>query len=64
MINSPISGNNVDATRNWWGTTNANTIANKVYDYADDPTKAIAALSPVLTEANNYDNTLDLSGRI
>ena len=27
------------------GTTDANTIADKVYDYADDPTKAIATVT-------------------
>ena len=39
---------NLDATNNWWGTTDDSEIQGKIYDWFDDSTKGIADYSPVL----------------
>ena len=41
---------NLDATNNYWGTTDENEIKNKIYDWFDDDTKGIVDYSPWLTE--------------
>ncbi|NOT06060.1 MAG: S8 family serine peptidase, partial [Anaerolineales bacterium] len=48
-INIP-NGTSVPVQNNWWGTTNAATIAGRIYDSNDDGTKATVNFAPVLTE--------------
>lgn len=39
----------VDATNNWWGTTDASAIGNKIFDSADDYNFGTVTFSPFLT---------------
>ncbi|MGQ9707199.1 MAG: hypothetical protein ACUVWP_09460 [bacterium] len=41
-----ISRSNVDATSNWWGTTNKDKIALKIYDYYDDHNYGVVDYQP------------------
>jgi len=41
--------NNVDATNNWWGTTNQSAISNTIYDYNQDFTLGQVTFTPFLT---------------
>jgi subtilisin family serine protease len=43
------SDNPIDATSNWWGTTDESTISTRIFDYNDDYTKGVAAFSPELS---------------
>ena len=38
----------LEATNNWWGTTDIPTIENTIYDNADSISSAIANISPIL----------------
>ena len=40
---------NMDATNNWWGTLNEDTIRNNIYDFFDDATLGIVDFIPYLT---------------
>ena len=40
---------NLDATSNWWGTTDSAEIADKIYDWFDDSTKGLVDYIPYLT---------------
>jgi len=42
---------NLDATNNWWGTTDEMEIGMTIYDYFADPTKAIVDFYPFLTSS-------------
>lgn len=42
----------VDATYNWWGTTDAEAIAQSIYDFEDDYNLAKVNFEPFLTEPN------------
>jgi len=39
----------VNATNNWWGTTNTTLISEKIYDYYDDYTRSVVYFTPILT---------------
>jgi hypothetical protein len=41
-----ISRTNEDATSNWWGTTDKDRIASKIYDYNDDHTYGLVDFQP------------------
>ena len=41
-------GGNLDAAYNWWGTTDASIIAEKIYDFEDDSSKGLVDYSPLL----------------
>lgn len=43
---------NVDATNNWWGTTDNNTISQKIYDYKNDFTLGKVNFVPFLSAPN------------
>jgi parallel beta-helix repeat protein len=49
--NNMSSGNNVTASNNWWGTTDQTSIASKIWDGNDDPTKGLITTAPVATTA-------------
>lgn len=42
-------GVNINATGNWWGTTDAGTIAAKIRDFYDDNTRGIVTYTPFAT---------------
>jgi hypothetical protein len=44
--------NNVNATYNWWGTTNQTAISNSIYDSKDDPSLGTVNFVPFLTAPN------------
>ncbi|MBT0159944.1 hypothetical protein G4O51_08160 [Candidatus Bathyarchaeota archaeon A05DMB-2] len=46
------TSNNVNATYNWWGTTNEQAISQSIYDYKQDFTLGIVSFVPFLTEPN------------
>lgn len=46
------TGNNLDATNNWWGTTDTNTISKTIHDYKNDYNLGNATFTPFLTEPN------------
>lgn len=43
---------NIDASNNWWGTTDRLAIDQKIYDYNDDLNLGKVTYTPFLTEAN------------
>jgi hypothetical protein len=44
--------NSINATYNWWGTTNTTTISESIYDFYDDFNLGKADFDPFLTEPN------------
>ncbi len=44
--------NNVNATYNWWGTTDASAINQAIYDYKDDFNLGTVTFAPFLTASN------------
>jgi parallel beta-helix repeat protein len=46
------SSSNVNATYNWWGTTDTQAINQTIHDFYDDFTKGVVTFVPLLTEAN------------
>jgi parallel beta-helix repeat protein len=46
---------NIDATNNWWGTTEVADIAEKIHDINDDPTLGTVLYEPFLTEPVDID---------
>jgi hypothetical protein len=51
--------NNIDATYNWWGTTDPQAISQKIYDYNDDFNLGTVTFSPFLTTENPAAPTQD-----
>jgi hypothetical protein len=47
--NVPFTVKNVNATRNWWGTTNKTLIETSIYDYYEDYNLSIILVEPLLT---------------
>jgi len=43
------TGNVIDATNNWWGTTNTDSIDARIWDYYDDITLGKVLYDPILT---------------
>lgn len=54
-----LAAQNITAQNNWWGTTNATEIANKIYDYYDNINYGIVDYSKGLV-SNSYTVTLSL----
>lgn len=54
-----LSASNISARNNWWGTTDATTIASKIYDYYDNINYGIVDFSTSLT-SNSYTITLQI----
>jgi len=54
------TGVDVDATSNWWGTTNMQTIENYIWDSTFEPYAGTLNLEPILTEPNQnaYPNSM------
>ncbi len=50
--NTSQGSSNIDATNNYWGTTNENEIKALIYDWFDDNSKGIVEYAPYLTEPN------------
>ena len=46
------TGRDVDATENYWGTTDTEQIANGIYDDSDDPNLGVVSFSPFLSAAD------------
>ena len=46
------SSNNLNATNNWWGTTNTQAISQSIHDFNDDSTLGKVEFVPFLTEPN------------
>jgi parallel beta-helix repeat protein len=46
------TGNNVDATSNWWGTTDTQTIENSIWDSTFEPYDGTVSINPILTAPN------------
>jgi hypothetical protein len=49
LVNTPV---NIDATYNWWGTTDASAINQSIYDYKKDFYLGTVNFTPFLTEPN------------
>jgi parallel beta-helix repeat protein len=49
VTNENTVGTNINATSNWWGTTDLDTIASHIWDNADDPGLGIVYDTPILT---------------
>jgi parallel beta-helix repeat protein len=49
---SPSSSINIDATNNWWGTTNQTAIGTSIYDKHDNPNLGTVNFVPYLTSLN------------
>ncbi|MGD6852613.1 MAG: hypothetical protein ACQCN6_11190 [Candidatus Bathyarchaeia archaeon] len=49
---NPDTAANIDASENWWGTTDFTIIDQKIYDYNDDFNLGKVTYTPVLTAAN------------
>ena len=47
------SSENLDATNNYWGTTNQTTIENSIYDHKNDPSLGTVNFTPFLTSPSN-----------
>lgn len=47
------TSDNIDATYNWWGTTDIQTIDATIHDLKDDSNLGTVVLNPMLTEPNN-----------
>jgi hypothetical protein len=50
-VESSVSGD-INATYNWWGTTNASAISQGIYDYYDDFNLGIVTYNPFLSAPN------------
>ncbi len=50
-INSAVP-NNINATYNWWGTTDTQAISQTIYDYYDNFNVGVVTYSPLLTAPN------------
>lgn len=59
-IHSTVSKNDIDATNNWWGTTDANAIDQSIYDSKNDFTLGTVNYSPFLSEANLEAPTINM----
>ncbi len=46
------TGNNVDATSNWWGTTDTQTIENSIWDSTFSSYDGTVTINPILTSPN------------
>jgi parallel beta-helix repeat protein len=46
------TGNNVDASSNWWGTTDTQTIENSIWDDTFEPYDGTVSINPILTSPN------------
>lgn len=51
-------GGNIDATYNWWGTTNETLIQERIYDYSDNSSLGVVSYAPFL---NSSRATLSIS---
>jgi hypothetical protein len=54
------TGNNVDATSNWWGTTDVQAIESIIWDSTFEPYDGTVSISPILTAPNQeaYPNSM------
>ena len=50
------TGNNVDATSNWWGTNDTQTIENSIWDSTFEPYDGTVSINPILTAPNQEAN--------
>ncbi len=50
------TGNNIDATSNWWGTNNTQTIENSIWDSTFEPYDGTVNINPILTAPNPQAN--------
>ncbi|MCO4782967.1 MAG: hypothetical protein KC646_11640, partial [Candidatus Cloacimonetes bacterium] len=48
----PIDFPDIDARNNYWGTTDTDALSELVYDFAEDGTKSLVIVSPILTESS------------
>jgi hypothetical protein len=46
------TGNNIDATNNWWGTTDIQTIESIIWDSTFEPYDGTVSINPILTAPN------------
>ena len=46
------TGNNVDATSNWWGTNDTQIIENSIWDSTFEPYDGTVSINPILTSPN------------
>ena len=46
------TGNNVDATSNWWGTNDTQTIENSIWDSTFEPNDGTVSINPILSAPN------------
>lgn len=46
------AGPNLNASQNWWGTTNETLIGERVYDYFDDPSVGVVSCRPFLNSSS------------
>jgi hypothetical protein len=51
-INNQVAGDDINATFNWWGTTNTTAISESIYDYYDDFNLGTVTFVPLLDEPN------------
>ena len=47
------TGKNVDATSNWWGTNDTQTIENSIWDSTFEPNDGTVSINPILTSPNS-----------
>lgn len=59
-IHSTVSKNDINATNNWWGTTDANAIDQSIYDSKNDFTLGTVNYIPFLSEANFEAPTINM----
>jgi parallel beta-helix repeat protein len=54
------TGNNIDATNNWWGTTDTQAIESSIWDRTFDPYDGNVSINPILTAPNQeaYPNSM------
>lgn len=57
--NGPLNGPRVNATQNWWGTTDLAAIAAGIYDWNDNSQNGIVNFEPILTDIPDPDAVPD-----